>query len=382
MFFVVREGAFKVKIAVVVGTRPEFIKMAPVVRALRQKPQMECQFISSGQHREMLAQVAKTFQLRPDLDMKVMQENQNLSSLMSACLNSLGRVLRKLKPDVVLAQGDTTTVIATALASFYERIPFGHVEAGLRTDDYKAPWPEEMNRRLTDSISRWCFAPTESAAENLRREGILEEFIHVTGNTVIDALFWVREQIREAPPAMDDMLGAKLRGKRVVLVTAHRRESFGGGLERICRVLQRISNTHENVVLVYPVHLNPNVKEPVHRMLGDSDNIILSRPLNYSEFVWMLDNCHMVLTDSGGVQEEAPAMGKPVLVMRDKTERPEGISAGVVRLVGTDEKRIFEETMVLLTDPDVYAQRARVSYVYGDGHASKRITEVLLEQAL
>jgi UDP-N-acetylglucosamine 2-epimerase (non-hydrolysing) len=365
------------RVMVLVGTRPEAVKMAPVVMELRRRDGFECLLVSTGQHREMLTQTLDVFGLVPDEDLRVMRENQDLAGLTARLLEGLAATFRSRRPDVVLAQGDTTSVLAGAIAAFYERIPLGHVEAGLRTHDFDAPWPEEMNRCLADRISRWCFAPTDTAKRNLLAEGVSEDRVFVTGNTVIDALLWVRDKVRRSPPELPaEIRDAATRG-RMVLVTAHRRESFGEGFERICRAMLRIVEQFPDVTLVYPVHLNPNVQEPVRRLLGGHERIRLIAPMSYEPFVWLMDRSAIILTDSGGVQEEAPGLGKPVLVMRDTTERPEGVDAGTARLVGTDVDRIAGEAAALLGDRAEYERRSKIANPYGDGKSAPRIVDVL-----
>jgi UDP-N-acetylglucosamine 2-epimerase (non-hydrolysing) len=371
--------------------------MAPLWFALRQSSVLEPLLISTGQHREMLDQAFKVFGLKPDIDLRLMQPGQTLPDLTARVLMSITEVMKERKPDAVLIQGDTTTVLGTALAAFYERVPIGHVEAGLRTYDLDAPWPEEMNRRLVDPIARWCFAPTEWSAANLRSERILSERVHVTGNTVVDALLWVREKLgiigsltrdivnRCGIPQnfSEEYLGAGDLGKpakRWVLITGHRRESFGEGFENICRAVSELAERYPDLGLLYPVHLNPRVQEPVRRILGVNPRIALIPPVGYEDFIWLMDRAHFVLSDSGGVQEEAPSVGKPVLVMRSTTERPEGVEAGTCRLVGTDPRRILAEAATLLDDTADYARRSALKNPYGDGLASRRITDILAKE--
>ncbi len=365
------------KVAVLVGTRPEVIKMAPVIMELRQRSDFECVVVSSGQHESMSQQAFKMFGLRPDLDLAVMRPGQDLPSLTSRLIGAVTEALSKIKPDVVLVQGDTTTVLSASLAAFYLRIRIGHVEAGLRTHDYMAPWPEEMNRRVTDTMCQWCFAPTNRARENLLREGIPAASVFVTGNTVVDALLWMRDRVEVHKPDLPDEIDRFVNSRKVILVTAHRRESFGEPFERMCRAILTVLDESADVGVVYPVHLNPNVRNPVESLLGGHDRILLTEPLGYEAFVWLMDRSHFVLTDSGGVQEEAPALGKPVLVMRDTTERPEGVAAGTVRLVGTDIARITHECAVLLRDIGQYEARSLVANPYGDGLAGRRIVDIL-----
>ncbi len=384
-------------VAMVAGTRPEVIKMAPLWYALRQSAVLEPFLISTGQHREMLHQAFGVFGLKPDIDLGLMQPGQTLPDLTARVITSITDVMRERKPAAVLIQGDTTTVLGTALAAFYERVPIGHVEAGLRTYDFDAPWPEEMNRRLVDPISRWCFAPTEWSAANLRSERILSERVHVTGNTVVDALLWVREKLKRSGMFTSDVvsrcgipqsfsevyLGAGdpvKPAKRWVLITGHRRESFGDGFENICRAVNELSNRYPDLGLLYPVHLNPMVQEPVRRILGINPRVALIPPVGYEDFIWLMDRAYFVLSDSGGVQEEAPSVGKPVLVMRTTTERPEGVEAGTCRLVGTDPRTIVAEAAALLDDAADYARRSALKNPYGDGLAANRITEILARE--
>lgn len=362
----------------VVGTRPEVVKMAPVVRELARREDATVRLVSTGQHREMTARLLEEFDLAVDHDLGVMREDQALPALTARLIEGLSSTFAESRPDAVLVQGDTTTVLAAGLAAFYEGIPLGHVEAGLRSHDDTAPWPEEMNRRLTDSLSRWCFAPTAGARDNLLREGIDPARVHVTGNTVIDALFWMRDRIENHPPVIAAELERTIGDRRAILVTGHRRESFGPVFDGLCRAMRRIAETHDDVVLIYPVHLNPRVRAPVEKILRGHDRILLLEPLAYDQFVWLLAQCLLVLTDSGGVQEEAPALGKPVVVMRDKSERPEGVAAGNAILAGTDESAIVAAVSRLLRSEQAYRERARVALPYGDGQAAGRIVDALL----
>jgi UDP-N-acetylglucosamine 2-epimerase (non-hydrolysing) len=369
------------RVLMVFGTRPEAIKMMPVVRALRAAGAgVDCRVCVTAQHRQMLDQVLAIFEVVPDWDLNLMQPNQDITDITSRILVGLRSVLREWRPDIVLVHGDTTTTFAASLAAFYERLEIGHVEAGLRTGDRYAPWPEEMNRKLTGALATLHFAPTETARENLLAEGVVPESIVVTGNTVIDALLAVVHRTRE-----DEATRTKLESifsyldpdKKLIVVTGHRRENFGAGFESVCRALARIAG-RDDVQVVYPVHLNPNVQRPVREILGNLPQVHLIEPLDYVPFVGLLDRAFLILTDSGGIQEEAPSLGKPVLVMRDVTERPEAVEAGTVRLVGTDEERIVAETERLLDDPDHYESMARSHNPYGDGRASERIVEGLL----
>jgi len=367
----------------VFGTRPEAIKMAPVVQALEADDRFEGICCVTAQHRDMLDQVLGLFELTPHHDLDLMRPGQSLHGLTARIIAGLGEVFEQDRPDVVLVHGDTTTTLAATLAAFYSRIPVGHVEAGLRTGDLSAPFPEEANRVLADRICAYHFPPTERSAQNLIDEGMSASTIQVTGNTVIDALLWVRDRVQTLPFDADTYGTAasalSRTDTRMVLVTGHRRESFGGGFERICTAISQLASAHPDVHFVYPVHLNPRVQEPVHRHLSGRDNIHLLRPLDYAPFVRLMDRSSIILTDSGGIQEEAPSLGKPVLVMRDVTERPEGVSAGTVKLVGTDVERIVGEVDTLLTDASAYANMHRAHNPYGDGRASGRILDFLAE---
>lgn len=368
------------KVLTVFGTRPEAIKMAPLVHALAKDAHFETKVCVTAQHREMLDQVLNLFSIVPDYDLNIMSPGQGLTEITCRILEGLKPVLESFKPDVVLVHGDTTTTAAASLAAFYQRIPVGHVEAGLRTGNLYSPWPEEANRTLTGHLAMYHFAPTETSRQNLLKENIADPRIFVTGNTVIDALFWVRDRVLS-----DETLRADLsqrypfltNGKKMILVTGHRRESFGRGFEHICHALAEIAGSHPDVQIVYPVHLNPNVSEPVNRILGHVKNVILIEPQDYLPFVWLMNHAWLILTDSGGIQEEAPSLGKPVLVMREATERPEAIDAGTVRLVGTDSRRIVEEVSRLLHDDEEYQAMSRAHNPYGDGKACERILSAL-----
>lgn len=373
----------KVRVLTVFGTRPEAIKMAPVVRAIAADDRFDGKVCVSAQHRDMLDQVLDLFELVPDWDLDLMRPGQSLHGLTARILQGLEPVLKEWRPDVVLVHGDTTTTLATTLAAFYSRVPVGHVEAGLRTGDLTAPFPEEANRVLADKLCAFHFAPTERSAQNLRDEGMPEPGISVTGNTVIDALLWVRDRVRETPLAEHaDVLGSIAPvmadpDARIILVTGHRRESFGQGFQDICSALRTLAERYPDVHLVYPVHLNPNVQGPVHETLSGLDNVHLLRPLDYLPFVRLMDRSTFILTDSGGIQEEAPSLGKPVLVMREVTERPEGVASGTVRLVGTDKDRIVSECARLLDDAAAFDEMRRAHNPYGDGLASGRIADAL-----
>lgn len=390
----------KLRVATVFGTRPEAIKMAPVVRALAACDGIEQRVVVTGQHREMLDQVLDLFGIAPDDDLGLMAANQSLASLTARAIEGLDAVFAGWRPDLTLVQGDTTTSFCAALAAFYRGSAVGHVEAGLRTGDLRAPWPEEANRQLTGRLADLHFAPTEGARQNLLAEGVPGERIEVTGNTVIDALQWVAERAQAALAreglGIREVLGlqagadaestrvasafeAVRRGaRRLVLVTGHRRESFGAGFQRICDALLGLARRYPDVVFAYPVHLNPNVRDLVHERLGGQPNVLLLPPLPYLPFVTLMSLSHVVLTDSGGIQEEAPGLGKPVLCMREVTERPEGVAAGTVRLVGTDVGAIDAGVRELLDDPAAYEAMARAANPYGDGHASERIAARVL----
>ncbi|EKM0364579.1 non-hydrolyzing UDP-N-acetylglucosamine 2-epimerase [Cronobacter turicensis] len=368
------------RVLTVFGTRPEAIKMAPLVHALAQDPAFDTRVCVTAQHREMLDQVLHLFSIVPDYDLNIMKPGQGLTEITCRILEGLKPILTEFRPDVVLVHGDTTTTIATSLAAFYQRIPVGHVEAGLRTGDLYSPWPEEANRTLTGHLAMYHFAPTELSRQNLLRENIPEARIFVTGNTVIDALIAVRDRVMA-----DESLRLRLEtqypfldgDKKMILVTGHRRESFGEGFEQICRALADIAAQNRDVQIVYPVHLNPNVTEPVNRILGHVENVVLIEPQEYLPFVWLMNHAWLILTDSGGIQEEAPSLGKPVLVMRETTERPEAVEAGTVRLVGTDTQRIVAEVTRLLNDEAAYQAMSHAHNPYGDGQACERILHAL-----
>lgn len=371
----------KLKTLCVFGTRPEAIKMAPLALNLAADERFDAKVCVTGQHREMLDQVLDLFELKPDYDLSIMKPGQDLTDVTTAILQGLKPVLAEVKPDIVLVHGDTATTLAASLSAYYQQIPVGHVEAGLRTGNIYSPWPEEANRKLTGALTTLHFAPTATSKQNLVREGIADESIHVTGNTVIDALLDVvakldkNQQLQAGFQQQFDFLDAN---KRLVLVTGHRRESFGGGFERICQALADTAKKHPDVQIVYPVHLNPNVREPVNRLLQGIGNVHLIEPLDYLPFVYLMNQAHIILTDSGGIQEEAPSLGKPVLVMRDTTERPEAVDAGTVKLVGTDVENITQSLDQLLNDPEAYNTMAFAHNPYGDGQACERIKTALL----
>tara|TARA_R110000868_G_scaffold107750_2_gene294686 strand:- start:184 stop:1350 length:1167 start_codon:yes stop_codon:yes gene_type:complete len=370
----------------IVGTRPEAIKMAPVIQALARSTQVDSYVCVTGQHRQMLDSAMALFKITPDFDLDLMKPGQDLTDITCGVLGSLREVLREVQPDILIAQGDTTTTMAASLAAFYERIPVAHVEAGLRTGDIYSPWPEEVNRKMVSSIATLHFPPTAQSRQNLIDENVADDRITVTGNTVIDALLGVlegvvgdekfRREMHETYPFLGDETGRR-DGRQLVLVTGHRRESFGEGFENMCRALKKIAD-RDDVRIVYPVHLNPNVRDPVFRLLGDHPNVVLLEPLDYRPFVYFMYCSRLILTDSGGVQEEAPSLGKPVLVMRDVTERSEAVSAGTVKLVGSDYDRIVGETEKLLSDETAYASMSQKMNPYGDGRASQRILDTLL----
>lgn len=370
-----------INVMLVFGTRPEAIKMAPLALLLANDPRFDCRICVTGQHRQMLDQVLHLFNLDVAHDLAIMRPQQDLSDVTSAVLLGMRDVFKSFMPDIVLVHGDTATTFSTTLAAYYHQIPVGHVEAGLRTHNLYSPWPEEGNRKLTGALTALHFAPTESSAANLRAEGVADQAIVVTGNTVIDALLQVVGQLRdnaELHATIAAALPALPEGRRMILVTGHRRESFGGGFERICEALAKVAAQFPDVDIIYPVHLNPSVQEPVNRLLAGIANVRLIPPQDYLPFVYLMDRAHLLLTDSGGVQEEAPSLGKPVLVMRDTTERPEAVEAGTVKLVGTDVDAIVAAIAQLLTDEDEYARMSFAHNPYGDGAASGRIVDGLV----
>jgi len=370
------------KLLFVFGTRPEAIKLAPVFLELSGRPSFDCKMCVTGQHREMLSQVLDLFELRPEWNLDLMRPNQDLAYLTGAVLSGVGEVIDAFRPDRVIVQGDTTTTFAGALAAFYHRIAVAHIEAGLRTDNIYSPWPEEVNRRLVSHIADLHFAPTTRARENLRREGVRCDRIFVTGNTGIDALLRIADLLDHRPDLRSRctaVLPAHFAGRRMVLMTGHRRESFDGGIARVCRAVARIADRGDTAV-VFPVHRNPSVRhaiEPLRR----HPNVLLTEPVDYPELVFLLKRCHFVVTDSGGIQEEAPSFGKPVLVTRETTERPEAMELGLAKLVGTNEELLFSEMTALLDDPDAYSRMSRVANPYGDGRASHRIARQLMAEA-
>jgi len=378
----------KQTIAIIAGTRPEAIKMAPIYFALKESKTLRPVFLSTAQHRQMLDITLASFGIVPEYDLNLMQPGQTLADLTVRVLSAVSNWLGVHRPAAVLLQGDTTTVLASAMASFYQKIPIGHVEAGLRTGDMQSPFPEEMNRRLTSPIAKWHFCPTEVSRQNLLREHIVDN-VHVTGNTVVDALLWTRKRLSEKTLGSLDVaerLGisnsfhdrylASLE-RPWILVTGHRRESFGDGFERICQSIASLAQEHQDLGILYPVHLNPQVQEPVNRILGSVANVELVEPAGYEDFVWLMDRSYFIMSDSGGVQEEAPSLGKPVLVLRDQTERPEGVEVGTCTLVGTDIEKILVTARELLNDPVEYQRRSQLSNPYGDGTAAMKIREIM-----
>jgi UDP-N-acetylglucosamine 2-epimerase (non-hydrolysing) len=371
------------KVLTVFGTRPEAIKMAPLVRALAAHPDIDSKVCVTAQHRQMLDQVLALFAITPEFDLDIMRPGQNLNTITTDIIGRIAGVFEEFRPDYVLVHGDTSTTFATSLAAFYQRIKIGHVEAGLRTGNLMSPWPEEGNRRLTGVLADVHFAPTTASQNNLLAENVKPSTILVTGNTVIDALIAVQDKLASSPALYQEQASRfpfLREGSRMVLVTGHRRENFGGGFERICDALAQMARKYPDVDFVYPVHLNPNVQEPVNRLLSGLDNVHLIEPQDYLPFVFLMTRSYLILTDSGGIQEEAPSLGKPVLVMRDTTERPEALAAGTVRLVGTDVERIVGNVTELMEDSAAYETMSFAHNPYGDGKASDRIVQALLER--
>lgn len=381
------------KIMLVFGTRPEAIKMAPLVKEFQKHPgKFETIVCVTGQHRQMLDQVLDLFEIKPDYDLNIMKQGQDLYDVTARVLTGLRDVLEESKPDVILVHGDTTTSTAAALAAFYKQIPVGHVEAGLRTFNIYSPWPEEMNRQITSRIAQYNFAPTPLSRQNLLQENVPDEKVTITGNTVIDALYWVVDKIKNTPE-LDDELKKVLKesgydvsrlkdGKKLVLITGHRRENFGDGFISMCKAIKTLTEKYPDVDFVYPMHLNPNVRKPIHEVFGENleglGNMFFIEPLEYLSFVYLMEKSNIVLTDSGGIQEEAPGLGKPVLVMRDTTERPEALEAGTVKLVGTDFDKIVSEVSALLEDDEYYNTMSKAVNPYGDGKACGRIVKAVL----
>ncbi len=370
----------KKRVLTVFGTRPEAIKMAPLVHALANDERFEAKCCVTAQHREMLDQVLELFDIKPDYDLDLMRAGQSLNDVTARILLELKPVLQEFKPDVVLVHGDTATTFAASLAAYYEQVPVGHVEAGLRTGNIYSPWPEEANRKLTGTLTQYHFAPTDTSQNNLLQENFDEKNISVTGNTVIDALFIIKDKIdhdKSLQQQLSEQFLFLCENKKLVLVTGHRRESFGGGFERICEALALTAQKHPEAQIVYPMHLNPNVREPVNRILAGINNVHLIEPQQYLPFIYLMNKAHIILTDSGGIQEEAPSLGKPVLVMRDTTERPEAVEAGTVKLVGTNVDRIVTGLTTLLQDEQAYKEMSFAHNPYGDGKACQRILDVL-----
>jgi len=364
------------RVAFIFGTRPEAIKLSPLILEMKKNSDLVPHVCVTGQHRHMLDQVLEVFGVVPDVDLKLMEPNQTLASLTARGITTIDTYLKQYKPDMIMVQGDTTSVFCASIAAFYNRIPVGHVEAGLRTWNKFSPYPEEINRVLTTHIADYHFAPTKQSRENLIKEGINSDKIYITGNTVIDALHIAVNKVKENPPEIlglsKDLIDS-LPTKSMVLITGHRRENFGGGFESICKAISALASKFQNAEFIYPVHLNPNVREPVFRLLSHFPNVHLIEPLSYLPFISLMEKAKIILTDSGGVQEEAPSLGKPVLVMRDTTERPEGVDAGTVKLVGTDTDMIIENVSMLLTDKNAYETMAKAVNPYGDGKATGRI---------
>lgn len=370
----------KYKILSIFGTRPEAIKMAPLVKKLQQHPDIDSYVCVTAQHREMLDQVLQLFDIVPDFDLNIMKSAQDLTDITSEILIKLRPVLQNIRPDRILIHGDTTTAMASAMVAFYEKIPVAHVEAGLRTGDMHSPWPEEMNRRVVSVFADMHFAPTSMAKSNLINEGVNGEQVFVTGNTIIDSILMVKEKLhlnRDIEKQFGDMFSFLDPQKKLILVTAHRRENFGQGFLDICTAISLIAE-NKNVQIVYPVHLNPNVKKPVYRILEDKKNVKLLSPLDYLSFVYLMDRSYIILTDSGGIQEEAPSLGKPVLVMRDTTERPEAVDAGTVKIVGTNPDVICREVSTLLDNDEKYTAMSQAHNPYGDGDSSDKIIDYIL----
>jgi len=364
------------------GTRPEAIKMLPLYNEIRKFKQFEVFVCVTGQHRGMLDQVLNLFEVVPDFDLNIMQSGQDLTDVTTKILQGLRDLFEKVSPDLVLVHGDTATTFAASLACYYQKIKVGHVEAGLRTNDLYSPWPEEANRRLTSVLSHFNFAPTDDSKRNLLKENFSSDNIYVTGNTVIDALYFVVNKIRndiDINNELEKQFEFLDFSKKVILITGHRRENFGEGFKNICAAINNLAETHQDVQFVYPMHLNPNVREPVEKYLSNKTNIFLIEPLDYLPFIYLMDMSYLILTDSGGIQEEAPSLGKPVLVMRNTTERPEAVEAGTVRLVGTNAKLIVNSVNELIDDIDLYSKMSKLHNPYGDGKASERIAKIISE---
>lgn len=372
-----------IKVLIIFGTRPEAIKLAPLIKLMQQDGAFELKICTTAQHRQMLDQVLKLFDIQPDYDLDIMHSEQDLNDLTCRILQSLKNVLNAFQPDCVIVHGDTTTTFAATLAAFYQSIPVAHIEAGLRTYNLASPFPEEANRRLTSTLAKLHFAPTANAKQNLLREGVNPDRIWITGNTVIDTLFQTLQKIQKNAPLAHQLaeqysfLDPK---KKLILITGHRRENFGQGFEQICLAIAELAHRYPEIQFVYPVHLNPNVQAPVHQLLGNINNIFLLEPQAYLPFVFLMQHADVILTDSGGIQEEAPALGKPVLVMREKSERSEAMTAGTIKVIGTDKQRIISEIENLLNDPIAYQQMAQAKNPYGNGQASSQIISILKQE--
>ena len=374
----------KKKILSILCTRPSAIKMAPIVNVLKNHNQFEGIVCVTGQHREMLDQVLRLFEIKPQYDLNIMKSNQDLYSITADVLLGLNKILQIEKPDCVMVQGDTTSMMTAALAAFYQKIPVAHVEAGLRTNDIYSPFPEEMNRVMTSRIAQWHFAPTQRAKQNLILENINEKNIYVTGNTVIDALLWVRDKVNQKQNWSNE-IGADIQNRvsknqKMILITGHRRENFGKGFQDTCQAFKILAEKNPDCFFVYPVHLNPNVQKPVYEILSQLPNFFLIKPLEYAPFVYLMNKAHIIITDSGGIQEEAPSLGKPVLVTREITERPEGVDAGCVILTGTDTQKIIRETESLMHDKNRYAKMSRIRNPYGDGNCAQKMVDILCQK--
>jgi UDP-N-acetylglucosamine 2-epimerase (non-hydrolysing) len=371
-----------VRILTVIGTRPEAIKLAPVIMELQRQPAIVSKVCFTGQHRQLLNQAVEPFGIRADADLDIMTDGQSLAQVTARAIEGLDRVIEQEKPDLVLVQGDTTTAFCGALVAYYRQVRVGHVEAGLRSGNRFAPFPEEVNRRLVAQATDFHFAPTARARDALLREGFDSKMVFVTGNTVIDALLFMRDKVRGRRPDLPDHVIDAIPGRKLVLVTGHRRESFASGFENICRAILSVVDIVQDALFIYPVHLNPHVREPVNRILGNHERVLLIEPVSYGAFVWLMDQAAIILTDSGGVQEEAPSLGKPVLVMRETTERPEGIEAGNARLVGVQEDRIAASLLLLLRSAQERQAMSTVANPYGDGKAAQRICSIVLQHLL
>jgi UDP-N-acetylglucosamine 2-epimerase (non-hydrolysing) len=376
------------KILVVFGTRPEAIKMAPLLIKLKERNDLESAVCITAQHREMLDQVLNLFRIKPEYDLDIMRTNQDLFDITSGILMGIKKIIRSYRPDIVLVHGDTTTTLAVSIAAFYEKVKIGHVEAGLRTGNLYSPWPEEANRRIADILASLYFTPTELSADNLRKEGVSDDKIYITGNTVIDALLMISKYINNSAETQNRLLNhisnmgfAIDKERKIILITGHRRENFGDGFINICLAVKQLAEENVGFDFVYPVHLNPNVQKPVNELLANIPNVYLIKPLDYESFVYLMNQSYFIFTDSGGIQEEAPSLGKPVLVIRDTTERPEALSSGTAKLVGTNKTSIVREVNILINNHAVYEAMSRAHNPYGDGKACDRIIEAIVRHA-